>query len=180
MKPAIKRVFFWLNIRKYGNLPSQLTEGLMMSRYEDLRVSLEKRNTEISRYWDDMREAALAICASFESFLELPEQTFKNETFSEERYVTLGTYASGKFAGANPARFLQNGNALEFAISLKVLTSYREQAEIVVPMRVSRKGSEYSLFLINPGMGLVATYQNFEEFAQGIFEEIQRVINIRP
>lgn len=151
-----------------------------MSRYQDLQASLERRNTEISRYWDDMRDAAKTICESFEGFLELPERTFKNEALRDEPIVMLGTYSSGKFSGVHPGRLLQNGSALEFAILLTVLTSDRERAEIVVPMRVSRQGSEYRLFLVDPGLALVATYQNFEEFAQGIFEEIQRLVSIRP
>jgi|GEM_PF-4395680 len=151
-----------------------------MSRYQELQESLHIHLKEVDAYWDGLRYSLTEVVEAFSSFLELPSPLFKNSNGEDEFYIKLGIFSAGKFTKRNALQLPINGNALEFAISLSVLTKAGVQTDMVVPLTLSRQADAYTLTFVNSGESIFARDRDFTEFAEAIFKAIRSDFDRRP
>jgi hypothetical protein len=148
-----------------------------MSRYQELQASLQKRITETDQYWADLHSIVNGICNSFTEMLELPAPTFQNELGRQEYFVKLGKKVGESFVQTDVKDLPRVGEALEFAVSLVVLSAPNQKNNFYIQMRLHREGGTYKLLMVASGKTILGGARDCDNFAETIIAAVMDRIN---
>ncbi|MNR45589.1 hypothetical protein D3C85_1644520 [compost metagenome] len=109
--------------------------------------------------------------------LELPAPTFKNELGRDEYFVRLGKKVGDSFVPSGAKDLPRVGEALEFAISLAVLSSSNGQNNFFIHMKLHREGGTYKLFMVGSGETILGSDRDCDNFAEAIITAVKARIN---
>lgn len=150
-----------------------------MLKYSDITQRFIEFRREQDEYWEHLRKAAYQLLRDLEISLELPSQTWTDESGKLFHYVDIGSTESGDFKRVHPMEFQGKDLRYNFAIRFSLEESPENLSKAFYIQHVTLFANNEVIAVTLPGADGDTVLNTSKDVVDGQFSNVVEVIKKR-
>lgn len=147
-----------------------------MLKYSDITKRFIEFRREQDEYWEHLRKAAYQLLKDLQVSLELPSESWTDETGKLFHYVDIGSIESGEFKRVHPMEFQGEDLRYNFAIRIALEESSKDVSKAFYFQRVTLFASNEVIVVTLAGADHETVFNTSKDVVDGQFSTVVEAI----
>jgi hypothetical protein len=147
-----------------------------MLKYSDITQRFIEFRREQDEYWEHLRKAAYQLLKDLQVSLELPSESWTDETGKLVHYVDIGSIENGEFKRVHPMEFQGEDLRYSFAIRIALEESSRDVSKAFYFQRVTLFSNDEVIAVTLAGADHETVYNTSKDVVDGQFSNVVEAI----